>query len=162
MLFRSTRLPGGLSECLKTLEIGGFCEELDAFPSLSSIQHLHASLEQLNLYGWSKLNSLPDEIPHFTALIYLRICAFDGIKALPEWLGNLSSLQTLHLNSNENLMEMPTVQAMRRLTKLKQLIINMSPKLKESCAKEKGTEWSKIAHIPHITIGCHVIKDETF
>ena len=157
-----TRLSGGLSECLKTLEIGGFCEELDAFPSLSSSQHLHASLEELRLYGWAKLNSLPDEIPHFTALIYLRICAFDGIKALPEWLGNLSSLQTLHLSSNENLMEMPTVQAMRRLTKLKELYIYSCPQLKERCAKEKGTEWSKIAHIPHITIGCHVIKDETF
>ncbi|KAK7819607.1 putative disease resistance protein rga4, partial [Quercus suber] len=103
-----TRLPVGLSECLKTLEIGEFCEELDAFPSLSSIQHLHASLENINLYGWSKLNYLPDEIQRFTALIYLHICRFDGMKALPEWLGNLSSLQTLLLNHNKNLMEMPT------------------------------------------------------
>ncbi|KAM4078333.1 hypothetical protein ACB094_09G029100 [Castanea mollissima] len=157
-----TRLPGGLSECLKTLEIGGFCEELDAFPSLSFIQHLHASLEELNLYGWSKLNSLPDEIQHFTALIYLHISGFDGMKALPEWLGNLSSLQTLLLNHNKNLMEMPTVQAMRRLTKLKQLYINFCPELKERCAKEKGTEWSKIVHIPYIRIDGHVIKDETF
>ncbi|KAF3959159.1 hypothetical protein CMV_015996 [Castanea mollissima] len=150
-----TRLPGGLSECLKTLEIGGFCEELDAFPSLSSIQHLHASLEELDLYGWSKLNSLPDEIQYFTALIYLYIWDFDGMKALPEWLGNLSSLQTLVLNHNKNLMEMPTVQAMRRLTKLKQLYINGCPELKERCAKEKGTEWSKIAHIPYIRIDGH-------
>ena len=147
-----TCLPEGLSECLKTLEIGGFCEELDAFPSLSSIQHLHASLEKLHWYGWSKLNSLPDEIQHFTALIYLHICDFNGIKALPEWLGNLSSLQTLLLNSNENLMEMPTVQAMWRLTKLKELIINFSPKL-----NEKGTEWSEIAHIPYIRIN-YVLK----
>ncbi|KAM4090041.1 hypothetical protein ACJW30_09G029700 [Castanea mollissima] len=69
-----TRLLGRLSECLKTLEIGEFCEELDAFPNLSSIQHLHASLEKLNLYGRSKLNSLPDEIQCFTALIFLLIC----------------------------------------------------------------------------------------
>nr|XP_023929397.1 putative disease resistance protein At3g14460 [Quercus suber] len=154
-----TRLPGGLSECLKTLEIGGFCEELDAFPSLSSIQHLRASLEKLNLYGWAKLNSLPDEIQHFTALTYLHISSFDGMKALPEWLGNLSSLQTLLLNHNENLMEMPTVQAMRRLPKLKELIINDSPKLNERCA---GTEWSEIAHIPYIRINFVVIRDETF
>ncbi|KAK4583167.1 hypothetical protein RGQ29_026097 [Quercus rubra] len=157
-----TRLPGGLSECLKTLEIGWFCEELDAFPSLSSIQHLHASLEELRLYGWAKLNSLPDEIQHFTALVYLLICDFNGIKALPEWLGNLSSLQTLQLGGNDNLMEMPTVQAMRRLTKLKKLYIFCCPELKERCAKEKGTEWSKIAHIPYIEIDWDVIKDETF
>ncbi|XP_050243142.1 putative disease resistance protein RGA4 isoform X3 [Quercus robur] len=155
-----TRLPGGLSECLKILEIGEFCEELDAFPSLSFIQHLHASLEKLNLYGWSKLNSLPDEIQRFTAIIYLHICDFKGMKALPEWLGDLSSLQTLLLNGNENLMEMPTVQAMRRLTKLKKLYINGSPELNKSCAKEKGVEWSKIAHIPYIRIDRIVIKDE--
>ena len=109
-----------------------------------------------------KLNSLPDEIQHFTALTYLLICDSNGMKALPEWLGNLSSLQTLVLNSNENLMEMPTVQAMQRLTKLIQLYINGCPELKERCAKEKGTEWSKIAHIPDIRIDGEAIKEEAF
>ena len=74
------------------------------------------------------------------------------MKALPEWLGYLSSLQTLRLQDNKNLMEMLTVQAMRRLTKLKKLYIYSCPELKERCAKEKGTEWSKIAHIPRIEI----------
>ncbi|KAF3947486.1 hypothetical protein CMV_026384 [Castanea mollissima] len=43
-------LPDGLDYLtrLKYLSIGGFCEELDAFPSLSSIQH--ASLETLELW----------------------------------------------------------------------------------------------------------------
>nr|POF15949.1 putative disease resistance protein rga1 [Quercus suber] len=80
---------------LKYLAIGGFCEELDAFPSLSSIQHLHTSLESLDLYGWAKLNSLPEEIQHFTSLKYLYINNFDGLEALPEWLSNFSSLQSL-------------------------------------------------------------------
>ena len=84
------------------------------------------------------------------------------MKALPEWLGNLSSLQTLLLNGNKNLMEMPTVQAMRRLTKLKKLIINCSPKVDVRYANEKGTEWSELAHIPYIRIDSNVIKDETF
>ena len=43
---------------LKYLLIGGFCVELDTFPSLSSIQNLHTSLESLGLFGWDKLNSL--------------------------------------------------------------------------------------------------------
>ena len=146
------RLSGGLWECLKTLKIGGFCEELDAFPSLNPIQHLRASLENLWICGWDKLNSLPDEIKHFTAVKYLCICGFDGMKALPEWLGYLSSLQTLRLQDNKNLMEMPTMQAMRRLTKLKELYIRDCPELKERCAKESGIEWSKIAHIPRIEI----------
>ena len=151
-----------LGECLKTLTIGGFCEELDAFPSLNPIQHLRASLENLTLYGWDKLNSLPDEIKYFTALKSLLISGFGGMKALPEWLGNLSSLQTLDLYYNKNLMDMPTVQAMRRLTNLKELDIYNCPELEERCAKESGTEWSKIAHIPIIEIGGRVIKEEAF
>ncbi|XP_050243143.1 putative disease resistance protein RGA4 isoform X4 [Quercus robur] len=151
-----------LGECLKTLDIGGFCEELDAFPSLNPIQHSRASLEDLSLGGWDKLNSLPDEIKYFTALKYLLIYGFGGMKALPEWLGNLSSLQILSLNDNKKLMEMPTVQAMRRLTNLKKLDIFICPELKERCAKGSGTEWSKIAHIPYIKIDGEVIKEEAF
>ena len=65
-----------------------------------------------NYTGMGGPNSTLFRTKFNTALIYLHICDFNGIKALPEWLGNLSSLQTLLLNSNENLMEMPTVQAM--------------------------------------------------
>ncbi|KAM3702273.1 hypothetical protein ACJW31_04G013200 [Castanea mollissima] len=138
---------------LKDLQIGGFCEELDAFPSLSSIQHLHTSLESLELWGWAKLNSLPDEIQHFTSLEYLSISDFDGLEALPEWLSNFSSLQALQLWDCKNLMYLPTSQAMQRLTKLESLVISSTcPKLKERCARGSGAEWSKIAHIPHVRV----------
>nr|POF25700.1 disease resistance protein tao1 [Quercus suber] len=109
---------------LKYLAIGGFCEELDAFPSLSSIQHLHTSLESLDLYGWAKLNSLPEEIQHFTSLEYLFIHNFDGLEALPEWLCNLSSLQRLELWSCENLMK--DVQRVARQSGPKSPIFQMS------------------------------------
>ncbi|KAK4566191.1 hypothetical protein RGQ29_002423 [Quercus rubra] len=137
---------------LKSLAIGGFCEELDAFPSLSSIQHLHTSLESLHLYGWAKLNSLPDEIQHFTSLESLSINNFDGLEALPEWLCDFSSLQRLELGSCKNLMYLPTSQAMQRLTKLESLWISICPKLKERCAEGSGAEWSKIAHIPDVVV----------
>ena len=150
-------LPEGLLDCLNSLmslAIGGYSEELDAFPSLSStsIQHSHASLKILYLYGWAKLNSLPDEILSFTALIDLWIFNFHGMEALPEWLGKLSSLQKLYLVDCKNLMHLPTAQTMRGLTKLERLEIYKCPKLKERCAKESGTEWSKISHIPDIFI----------
>ncbi|KAK7856456.1 putative disease resistance protein rga4 [Quercus suber] len=148
-----THLPEELDclTCLESLEIGGFCEELDAFPSLSStsIQHLYASLEKLYLYGWDKLQSLPDDIQCFTALRTLWIAKFDRMEALPEWLGNLFSLQNLDIFCCENLMYMATIQ---RLTKLTILQISNCPKLKERCAKGTGAEWSNIAHIPLITI----------
>ncbi|XP_030937671.1 putative disease resistance protein RGA3 [Quercus lobata] len=144
-----TCLPEGLDSLyeLETLAIGGFCEELETFPSLSSmIPQLDCSLKQLYLYGWTKLNSLPDEIKIFTALTSLWILEFHGIVALPDWLGSLSTLEELYLNTCNNLMNLPRLE---RLIKLE--IINC-PKLKERCAKETGEEWFKISHISNVHI----------
>ena len=151
-----TRLPEDLHclTCLKSLSIGGFCEELDAFPSLSStsLKHLHSSLQTLDLHGWDRLNSLPDDIQCFTAITELWICKFDVMETLPKWLGNLSSLQFLSVFCCKNLMYFPTAQAMRRLTKLELLQIVQCPKLEERCAKGSGEEWSKISHIPDVRV----------
>ncbi|KAL4631969.1 hypothetical protein ACB092_04G017900 [Castanea dentata] len=137
-------LPDGLDFLtrLKYLKIGEFCQELDSFPSLNSIRH---SLEELHLYGWASLNSLPKEIQCFTALQTLRISGFGEMNALPEWLGNLSSLQWIYIENCKKLMYLPKMQAMRCLIKL---YIHNCPKLKERCAEGSGAEWSKIAHIP--------------
>nr|POF06736.1 putative disease resistance protein rga3 [Quercus suber] len=81
-----TRLPQWLWDCrLNRLSIGGFCEELDVFSILSSMTSIHASLGCLCLYGWTQLNSIPDEIQHFTAIYKLSIREFDGMETLPEW-----------------------------------------------------------------------------
>ncbi|GKV06774.1 hypothetical protein SLEP1_g18618 [Rubroshorea leprosula] len=107
---------------LKRLEIGRFSEELEEFPSLSSI---HASLEQLKLWGWEKLTQLPD-IQHLTALKELSIYYFSGMESLPDWFNNLSSLQRLDIWSRPN-------------------------KLMERCTEGSGPDyWHKISHIPYI------------
>ena len=49
--------------------------------------------------------------------------------SLPDWLGNLSSLQKLSLWCCEKLMYLPTMNAMRRLTNLESLEIIDCPKL---------------------------------
>ncbi|KAM4113701.1 hypothetical protein ACJW30_04G015900 [Castanea mollissima] len=144
-----TRLPEGSLKCLKSLAIGGYCEELDVFPSLNNfIQHSHTTLQYLELKGWAKLNSLPGEIQQFTALETLVIQGFDGIETLPEWLGNLSSLKELGIWQCNNLMYLPTTTT--RLIKLEELHIWGCSKLEERCAKGSGEEWFKIAHIPKI------------
>ncbi|KAL4631991.1 hypothetical protein ACB092_04G019900 [Castanea dentata] len=122
-----TSLPEGLESLtrLKILVIGKFCEELDDFPSLISIEHLHASLQHLELRGWPKLKSIPDNMQVLTALESLFISHFEGMETLPEWLTKLSSLQILE--------------------------IFRCSKLKESCAIG-GKERYKIAHIPDIRI----------
>jgi hypothetical protein len=82
------------------------------------------------------------------------------MEALPEWLGNISSLFQLSLYCCKNLMYLPTAQAMQRLTLLDELVIMGCPKLKERCAKGIGAEWSNISHIPIIKIDHIAIKDE--
>ncbi|KAK4566336.1 hypothetical protein RGQ29_002545 [Quercus rubra] len=151
-----TRLPQWLWDCrLNSLAIGGFCEELDVFSILSSMTSIHASLYCLCLYGWTQLNSIPDEIQHFTAIDELSIREFDGMETLPEWLGNISSLQCLLLYLCKNLVYLPTKQAIQHLFRLE---INDCPKLKERCAKGSGAEWSKISDILSLFIDNVYIK----
>ncbi|GKV38002.1 hypothetical protein SLEP1_g45960 [Rubroshorea leprosula] len=138
--------------CLEGLHIGDFSKELEEFPNLNSIHHLHASLQELGLYGWEKLTYLPPQIQHLTSLRTLRIYCFNQVEALPEWLGSLSSLQTLEINICTNLKYLPSAQAMQCLSKLQHLEIFQCPELKGRCAKETGPEWFKISHIPKIQI----------
>ncbi|GLU05073.1 hypothetical protein SLE2022_221930 [Rubroshorea leprosula] len=105
---------------LKRSVIGRFSEELEEFPSLSSI---HASLEDLTLRGWEKLTDLP-QIQHLTALKELTIWDFSGMESLPDWFNNLSSLHRVEIWSCPN-------------------------KLKERCTKGSGPDWPKISHIPY-------------
>ncbi|CAN6715942.1 unnamed protein product [Malus baccata var. baccata] len=141
-------LPSGLKTLtsLKKLEIGGFWKELDSFPPFEVIPQL----ESLRLCGWPKLRSLPEKVQHLTSLAHLEIKDFDGMESLPEWLGNLASLQSLWIWSCTNLKYLPTAKAMKCLAKLKQVYIADCPVLKERCNKESGPEWHKIYHIPNI------------
>ncbi|GLU17207.1 hypothetical protein SLE2022_335950 [Rubroshorea leprosula] len=138
--------------CLEYLKIGGFSKELEEFPYLNSIHHLHASLQKLVLFGWEKLTYLPPQIQHLTSLRELSIVDFNQVEALPEWLGSLSFLQTLGIEDCANLKYLPSAQAMQRLSKLQYLRILECPELTGRCAKETGLEWFKISHIPDIQI----------
>ncbi|GLT32415.1 hypothetical protein SLA2020_070850 [Shorea laevis] len=142
----------GRLTCLESLSMGRFWSELEEYPGLSSIHHLHASLKSLTLNGWDKLKSLPRQLRHLTALQELFISGFNGVEALPEWLGDLSSLQELCIADCDNLTHLPSVKAMHRLSNLESLQIYDCSKLKERCAKECGPEWPKISHIPHTDI----------
>jgi hypothetical protein len=143
-----TLLLEGFLDCftqLKTLQIFGY----PLYPFCFGCRCLNVSLSSLQLDMSTNLNSLPDKIQRFTALKELHIEGFDVMEALPEWLGNFSSLQSLSLSNCKNLMDLSTVEAMRSLTKLD---IVSCPKLKERYAKGSGAESSKIAHIQDITI----------
>ncbi|XP_016647100.1 PREDICTED: putative disease resistance protein RGA3 [Prunus mume] len=147
-------LPTGLHCCasLKTLVLGEFWEELDSFPYFH-LETGSSQLQTLILTGWPKLKSLPQQIQDFTSLKYLWIECFDGVEALEDWLGDLTSLENLDIWSCKNLKCLPSVEAtQRRLTKLQNLEIWQCPLMKERCTKDSGPEWPKISHIPHIYI----------
>ncbi|KAK9920792.1 hypothetical protein M0R45_029338 [Rubus argutus] len=146
-------LPNGLaasSVCsltrLKTLTIGPFWKKLESFPAFQAIPQL----ERLEIWGWPKLKSLPEQIQCFTSLTELQIISFHGVETMPEWLGNLASLEVLHIYGCNKLMHLPSVKAMQRLTKLKQIRIDGCPLLEERCTEESRPEWPKIRHLPFI------------
>ncbi|XP_021801689.1 putative disease resistance protein At3g14460 [Prunus avium] len=133
---------------LKQLEIGWFWEELDSFPAF----HVIPQLETLSLWGWPKLNYLPEQVQCFTCLTSLTINSFDNMEALPELLGNLAYLKILSIWNCKNLMSLPTLEAMKCLTKLQYIYIQNCPLLRERCNKDSGPEWPKISHIPNIYV----------
>ncbi|XP_020412818.1 putative disease resistance protein RGA3 [Prunus persica] len=143
-------LPTGLrSLSLERMKSGMFWEELDSFPDFE----LPSQIRWLKISGWPKLKSLPQQIQHLTTCLqYLSVRSFDSIEAFPEWLGSLTSLITLRIKDCKNLMYLPTVEVIQRLTKLRELDIDGCPCLAERCAKESGPEWHKIWHIPDIIV----------
>ncbi|XP_024196145.1 putative adenylate cyclase regulatory protein [Rosa chinensis] len=132
---RLLNLPSGLQFCtsLQELGIGPLWEE-DRFRSSSDYQQRKRR----------RLISL------WTPNMAMEPENLIGLEALPEWLGNLTSLEALSIYYCENLKYLPTINAMKNLTKLKQLDIRGCPLLKERCTKETGPEWPKISHIPDL------------
>ncbi|CAL2224727.1 unnamed protein product [Prunus armeniaca] len=129
------------------MRMGAFSEELDSFPDFE----LPSQIQTLEIVGWPKLKSLPQQqIQHCTCLEVLFIESFDSVEALPEWLGNLTSLNTLSISLCKNLVSLPAVEVMQCLTKLQKLVIEACPRLGGRSALKSGPEWHKISHIPHI------------
>ncbi|KAK8619045.1 hypothetical protein V6N13_133014 [Hibiscus sabdariffa] len=137
------RLPEESLGCLtglKTLRLGPFSEELKEFPGLGSIHYLHSSLKQLRLNGWETLQcSLPHQLQHLTRLEQLEIEYFYGLKVLPEWLGNLSSLRILKFIFCKNLVHLPSKEALQRLSNLHSFHIFGCPHVQENKAEMSET-----------------------
>ncbi|GFP80152.1 putative disease resistance protein rga3 [Phtheirospermum japonicum] len=127
------------------------------------------SLRRLTLYGMEHWDCLPDQLQHLTCLEYLSLNHF-GIEALPEWFGNLSSLETLILFYCKRLRHLPSKQAMQRLSNLTLLqIIGCPLLLKENKNKKKNnierpqiddSEWPRISHIPNVQVDYHQVSSE--
>ncbi|KAL3641606.1 hypothetical protein CASFOL_012421 [Castilleja foliolosa] len=123
------------------------------------------SLRRLTLTGMEHWDCLPDQLQHLTSLEVLDLRDF-GIEALPEWLGNLESLNTFTLSNCKKLRHLPSKQAMQRLSKLSDLQIYECPLLlKEKISNNDDdgedpqivdSEWPKISHIYLVVNGIPV------
>ncbi|KAL2530442.1 putative disease resistance protein RGA1 [Forsythia ovata] len=178
---RLSNLPSEMLESctsLQTLQVYK-CENITSFPELSGMVWLN-SLRELSIGGFSNSDtlegiwkhiksvqifdlcgradwvSLPYQLQNLTYLKELWINNF-GIGELPDWLGNLSSLEELYLRRCEKLRHLPSKEAMQRLTKLKELRIWHCPLLGEQCRRD-NSEWPKISHIPLVEIDLEKIR----
>ncbi|KAK3009798.1 hypothetical protein RJ639_015161 [Escallonia herrerae] len=112
--------------------------------SESDMQGL-SNLRRLSLGSLPKLLEIPQGLQQAAGTLkslYVGHCV--GLAALPEWLGDFTSLQRLTLCDCPNLTSLP--ESMRRLTALKELHIIKCPELSRRC-KQGGEDWPNVAHV---------------
>ena len=122
--------------------------------------HNLTSLTYLTIFGCTEAESFPQEeigmmLP--PSLEYLSIRSFPKLKYLfPNGFQNLTSLESLLIFNCPNLASFPDVGLPSSLLRL---YIQWCPLLKKQCKRDKGREWSKIAHIPCVRIDLKFIYD---
>ncbi|KAL9328444.1 hypothetical protein ACSQ67_003447 [Phaseolus vulgaris] len=126
--------------CLEILIIN-HCPELVALPS--NISQLTA-LWSVSIVDCS---TLPYGLQSVPSLRTLHIIGW-RFTSLPEWLGDMTSLQNLEIQLCGKLRSLPS--SIERLTNLSSLSINRCPYLKKRCKRETGEDWQYIKHIPEI------------
>ncbi|XP_027148929.1 putative disease resistance protein RGA3 [Coffea eugenioides] len=85
-----------------------------------------STLRHVSLWGMPDTKSLPHQLQNLTNITSLRLQNFGAIETLPDWLGNLASLEELFLFGCQKLEYLPSIAAMERL-KLRSLEIYYCP-----------------------------------
>jgi hypothetical protein len=139
---------------LKFLKIGGYDLNVKKLPkywmrNLTSLKYLvfyklpDKKFQDIEIFFKDDFNYLP-----FLENITFMDCK--DLKALPDWICNLSSLQHIKLLDCECLVSLP--EGMPSLAKLQTLQIIGCPGLMEECETQTSATWPKIAHIPNIIL----------
>uniref|UniRef100_A0A803LUY7 R13L1/DRL21-like LRR repeat region domain-containing protein n=1 Tax=Chenopodium quinoa TaxID=63459 RepID=A0A803LUY7_CHEQI len=115
------------------------------------------SLRQIILDGYPDVKSVPGQIQLFSNLKVISIWNFDILEQLPDWIGNLSSLEELSLYQCKNLKFLPSKQVMLSLTEFWHLNVADCPLLTERYAKD-GPKWHNISHLSYIVFNDNIVQ----
>ena len=120
------------------------------------LQHL-STLEELNVLGYdSSLSSLPEATLCWFPSLRKLLLYLPNLEILPEWLGQLITLEKLFIWSSPMLTYLP--ESIRNLTALKRLKIEHCPRLVERC---EGEDAHKISHIPEVVLaGTRFVQEQ--
>ncbi|XP_048448021.1 disease resistance protein RGA2 [Pyrus x bretschneideri] len=127
-----------------------WCKRCQRLPPLDHLP----SLKKLELHGLEKLeymsenessNSMSDEMMRISFFPSLETLELYNCPVLKGWWRAHTHNNASSSSSTENL-------SLPYFPRLSTLWIMNCPMLSERCKKEKGEDWPKIAHIPHINI----------
>ncbi|KAK7367054.1 hypothetical protein VNO80_09060 [Phaseolus coccineus] len=128
--------------CLESLSIW-YCPELVTLPS--NMSQLTA-LGTVTIEGCSTLPYGLQCVPSLRTL-HITTCRSTS---LPDWLGDMTSLQKLEIWNCKELRSLPS--SIQRLTNLSSLITRGCPYLEKRCKRETGEDLQYIKHIPEIKL----------
>uniref|UniRef100_A0A3N7ESF1 Uncharacterized protein n=1 Tax=Populus trichocarpa TaxID=3694 RepID=A0A3N7ESF1_POPTR len=139
---------GGFPSTLHSLEICR-CNKLIAGRMQWGLQTL-PSLSRFAIGFDENVESFPEEMLLPSSLTSLKIYSLEHLKSLDyKGLQHLTSLRELTISNCPLIESMPEEGLPSSLSSLE---IFFCPMLGESCEREKGKDWPKISHIPHISI----------
>ncbi|KAL8063872.1 hypothetical protein ABFX02_01G054800 [Erythranthe guttata] len=132
-------------------ELGMYgCPEVVELPQ--EIKNLNNCLKTVILSDLPNMVCVPKALQHVSdSLQYLYLFGLPQLRSLPGWLGDLRCLEDLSIRDCLKIASIP--DSIRGTTKLRYLSVQECPELERRCEREKGEDWHKIAHIPHLQIG---------